>query len=258
MQLDNSFVVPVPVEQAWELLTDIPLIAPCMPGATLLSVDGDRYEGKVKVKVGPIVAEYSGTASFLERDEHLHKASLRADGRETRGQGSANATITAILTEVENGTKVDLTTDLAITGRVAQFGRGVLSEVTARLLDQFATCLETKLIGSPSTESTDGPSSTDSETISSTPSIGGTGGAEATEIRDDSVSQPTPRPSKTNGYGNVSYLKQEAEPVDILAIAGPSLRKRLVPAAVAIGGIIAALVAWRRLSGLRRLINKKH
>ncbi|MCL4313496.1 MAG: SRPBCC family protein [Actinobacteria bacterium] len=255
MQLDNSFVVPIPVEQAWELLTDIPLIAPCMPGATLLSASGDRYEGKVKVKVGPIVAEYSGTASFLERDEHLHKASLRADGRETRGQGSANATITAMLTEVENGTKVDLTTDLAITGRVAQFGRGVLSEVTAKLLDQFATCLQTKLIGSPSTEGADGHSSTDSEATSSTPSIGGT---EATKIRDDNVNQSATQSSKTNEYGNVSYLKQEAEPVDILAIAGPSLRKRLIPAVMAIAGIIAALVAWKRLSGLRHLINKKH
>lgn len=254
MQLDNSFTVQVPVEQAWELLTNIPLIAPCMPGATLLSAEGDRYEGKVKVKVGPIVAEYSGTASFLERDDQLHKASLRAEGRETRGQGSANATITALLTTVDNGTKVDLTTDLAITGRVAQFGRGVLSEVTAKLLEQFATCLEAKLIGSSATESIDNPDLTGSGSISP---VQGTPPKKEPSPQEGSDGETLASSNQPNEYGNVSYLRQEAEPVDILAIAGPSLRKRLLPAAAVIAGIAAVLVVWKRLSKLRRWTSKR-
>jgi carbon monoxide dehydrogenase subunit G len=146
VDLTNEFRVGVPVERAWEVLTDVERIAPCMPGAQLQEIEGDEYRGIVKVKVGPITAQYKGAARFVEQDEAGHRAVLRAQGRETRGQGNANATITAQLEPDGDGTKISVVTDLTITGRVAQFGRGVLADVSAKLLGQFADCLETKLL----------------------------------------------------------------------------------------------------------------
>jgi carbon monoxide dehydrogenase subunit G len=146
VDLTNEFRVAVPVERAWEVLTDVERIAPCMPGAQLQEIEGDEYRGIVKVKVGPITAQYKGAARFVEQDEAGHRAVLRAEGRETRGQGNANATITAQLEPDGDGTKISVMTDLTITGRVAQFGRGVLADVSTKLLGQFADCLETKLL----------------------------------------------------------------------------------------------------------------
>ncbi|MGH9289395.1 MAG: SRPBCC family protein, partial [Acidimicrobiales bacterium] len=151
MDLTNEFRVGVPVEEAWKVLTDVERIAPCMPGAQLQEIEGDEYRGVVKVKVGPITAQYKGAARFVERDEAGHRAVLRAEGRETRGQGNANATITALLEPDGDGTKISVTTDLTITGRVAQFGRGVLADVSAKLLGQFADCLESKLLAGEET-----------------------------------------------------------------------------------------------------------
>ena len=142
MELTNDFRVAVPVERAWAVLTDVELIAPCLPGAQLQEVEGDEYRGVVKVKVGPITAQYKGKATFVSQDAATHVAVLRAEGRETRGQGNANATITATLTSAEGGTQVSVATDLTVTGRVAQFGRGVLADVSAKLLDQFVENLE--------------------------------------------------------------------------------------------------------------------
>jgi uncharacterized protein len=146
VDLTNEFRVGVPVERAWEVLTDVERIAPCMPGAQLQEIEGDEYRGIVKVKVGPITAQYKGAARFAEQDEAGHRAVLRAEGRETRGQGNAHATITAQLEPDGDGTKISVVTDLTITGRVAQFGRGVLADVSTKLLGQFADCLETKLL----------------------------------------------------------------------------------------------------------------
>jgi carbon monoxide dehydrogenase subunit G len=150
VELTNEFRVGVPVEHAWEVLTDVERIAPCMPGAQLQEIEGDEYRGIVKVKVGPITAQYKGAAHFVEKDEAGHRAVLRAEGRETRGQGNANATITAQLDPDGDGTKISVVTDLTITGRVAQFGRGVLADVSTKLLGQFADCLETKLLAGES------------------------------------------------------------------------------------------------------------
>ncbi|MGH8980923.1 MAG: SRPBCC family protein, partial [Acidimicrobiales bacterium] len=147
MELTNEFTVDVPVDEAWSVLTDVARIAPCMPGAQLQSVDGDEYHGVVKVKVGPVTAEYKGKASFLERDAEAHRAVLRAEGRETRGQGNASATITAKLEPTGSATRVSVTTDLAISGRVAQFGRGVLGDVSTKLLGQFVDSLESTVLG---------------------------------------------------------------------------------------------------------------
>lgn len=146
MELKNDFRVGLPAEQAWAVLTDIERIAPCMPGAELYEIEGDEYHGLVKVKVGPITAQYRGKAFFLDKDDEAHRAVLRAEGRDNRGQGHANATITAQLVGDGDGTRVEITTDLAITGKVAQFGRGVLADVSVKLLDQFVNCLETDLL----------------------------------------------------------------------------------------------------------------
>jgi uncharacterized protein len=147
MELAHEFTVDTPIDRAWAVLTDVERIAPCMPGAELTEVDGDTYHGLVKVKVGPISAHYKGTASFVEKDEAAHRAVLKAAGRDTRGQGNASATVTAVMTEEGAGTRVAITTDMTVSGRVAQFGRGVMADVTARLLQQFVGNLEANVLG---------------------------------------------------------------------------------------------------------------
>jgi hypothetical protein len=146
MELVHEFSVPVPVEQAWQVLTDVERIAPCLPGAELTGSDGDSYQGQVKVKVGPITAQYRGTASFAEKDESKHRVVLKASGRDTRGQGTASATVTAVMVPDGSTTAVSIVTDLSITGRVAQFGRGVMGDVSARLLGQFVRNLEADVL----------------------------------------------------------------------------------------------------------------
>ena len=145
MQLDHEFTVPVPAAQAWPVLLDIERIAPCMPGATITKVDGDDFEGTVKVKVGPITVTYGGTASFLEKDESARLVVVEARGRETRGSGTATARVTAQLFDEGDRSRVGVTTDLSITGKPAQFGRGVMNDVGTKLLGRFADCLAAQL-----------------------------------------------------------------------------------------------------------------
>ena len=145
MELTHSFTVPVGIDNAWDVLTDIERIAPCMPGAVLDEVDRDRFTGTVKVKLGPIALTYKGTASWVQRDETAHRAVLDAQGRDARGNGTAAATITAGLVPDGTSTRVDVVTELKITGKPAQFGRGVLADVGEKLIGQFADCLADKL-----------------------------------------------------------------------------------------------------------------
>jgi carbon monoxide dehydrogenase subunit G len=153
VELSHEFSVKVPVAAAWKVLTDLERVAPCMPGLELQEVAGDEYRGVVKVKVGPLTARYQGVASFRERDEDLRRAVVRAEGRDTRGQGTASATVTATLEPEEGGTRVRLHTDLKITGKVAQFGRGVLADVSSRLLGEFVQALEADVLrGAPIAE----------------------------------------------------------------------------------------------------------
>jgi carbon monoxide dehydrogenase subunit G len=145
VQLENSFTVPVPVDEAWRVLLDIERIAPCMPGAALDSVDGDDFTGRVKVKLGPINLTYQGKASFIEKDEAAHRAVIDARGKDLRGNGTAAAVVTANLKSEGPITRVDVLTDLNITGRPAQFGRGVMTDVGNKLLGQFADKLAAQL-----------------------------------------------------------------------------------------------------------------
>ena len=146
MELTNDFEVSVPIERAWAVLTDVERIAPCLPGAKLEEIEGDEYRGFVKVKVGPVTAQYKGAARFVERDQEAYKAVLDASGRDSRGQGNANATVTATLEPVGEATRVHVVTDLNVTGKVAQFGRGVMVEVSTKLMKQFADNLESTVL----------------------------------------------------------------------------------------------------------------
>ncbi|MCX6531793.1 MAG: SRPBCC family protein, partial [Actinobacteria bacterium] len=135
MEINNSFEVKAPIDVAWATLTDLARIAPCLPGATLTSVEGDIYKGHVTVKVGPIVAKFGGQAIFQERNDTEHRAVLKGEGRDSTGKGNASAIITAQLEVVDaNTTRCTVTTDLTITGKIAQFGRGALADVSDKLL----------------------------------------------------------------------------------------------------------------------------
>jgi uncharacterized protein len=148
VELNNEFRVAVPAATTWQVLTDVERVAPCIPGAQLLSVDGDDFTGAVKVKVGPITVSYQGEASFQEKDEAAQRVVIKASGKETRGSGNAAALVTAQLKdEGAQGTLVSITTDLTISGKAAQFGRGVLADVSTNLIGQFARNLEADLLG---------------------------------------------------------------------------------------------------------------
>jgi carbon monoxide dehydrogenase subunit G len=152
VELKNEFRVAVPGAKTWQVLTDVERVAPCIPGAQLLSVDGDDFTGVVKVKVGPITVSYKGDASFQEKDEAAQRVVIKATGKETRGSGNAAAVVTAQLKDDgTRGTIVSITTDLTISGKAAQFGRGVLADVSTNLIGQFARNLEADLLGDTAT-----------------------------------------------------------------------------------------------------------
>ena len=156
MKLEHEFTVPTSVDEAWKVLLDVERVAPCMPGATLLTVDGDEFTGTVKVKVGPIQVTYKGQAKFAELDESAHRAVIEATGKEARGSGTAAATVVAQMRSTGDTTTVSVETELNVTGRPAQFGRGVMEEVAGKLIGQFANCLAEEL-ASPAAEATPEP-----------------------------------------------------------------------------------------------------
>jgi len=245
MELTNEFDVAVPVDQAWAVLTDIERIAPCLPGAQLREVEGDEYRGAVKIKVGPITTSYDGAIRFTELDENLHRAVMRAEGRETRGQGNVSAVITATLSSEGDHTKVVVVTDLTISGKVAQFGRGVLADVSAKLLDQFVVNLETTVLVPEDVAPSDEPvpaKKTKKPKVAAAPD---------TETA-TSVSEPT-----TGGNGDeadhvdatsaVRHIdSQEAEPVDLVDLAGGSVVRRIVKPVMIVAAIAFVLRAKRR------------
>lgn len=154
MELEHLFTVPASVEETWAAFNDPEVVAPCFPGATLISVDGDTFTGSAKIKLGPIALQYNGTGTYVERDEQARRAVIEAMGKDKRGNGTANATVTAQLTPEGDGTAVHVTTDLAVTGKPAQFGRGVMQDVSDKLLLQFVACLQTRLGASEDAEVT--------------------------------------------------------------------------------------------------------
>jgi uncharacterized protein len=268
MELSNEFVVAVAVDEAWGLLTDVERIAPCMPGAELQEIDGDEYRGVVKVKVGPITAQYKGKATFVEKDDAAHKAVLRAEGRDTRGQGNANATITATLVAEGSGTKVKVVTDLAITGRAAQFGRGVMADVSTKLLGQFVSCLEKNVLGASTAPaaSTEASAETSPEqapaevgasregaagagAAASAPQTREPGGASDAALAGGASGSNGKSSAATTSTGPRTVTSTPAEPVDLLGTAGSPVIKRLLPALV--GALLAFLIGRRIRRGRR-------
>jgi carbon monoxide dehydrogenase subunit G len=156
MKLENEFTVPASIDQAWAVLLDVPRVAPCLPGATVEEGQGEEgeYKGQMKIKIGPITASYKGTVKIQEADEAAHRVAMRAQAKDARGQGTAAATITSTMEEVADGTKIHVTTDMRVTGPAAQFGRGVMQDVSAKLMTRFAECLAEQMQGSPDVATT--------------------------------------------------------------------------------------------------------
>jgi len=248
MELTNDFRVGVPVERAWQVLTDVELIAPCMPGAQLQEVEGDEYRGVVKVKVGPVTAQYKGAARFVERDDAGHRAVLRAEGRETRGQGNANATITAQLTPDGDGTAVSVVTDLTVTGRVAQFGRGVMADVSAKLLGQFVDCLENKLLAEEPAAAAAAPAAAAAAPAAAGEAhgpldIASEGAAATAEVERAAEGAGAGAPAA----GGVRVIESpEAQPVDLLEAAGAPVAKRALPVVAGLTFLWLLSVFFRR------------
>jgi uncharacterized protein len=221
VKIEDSFRVDVPVEEAWKVLLDLERIAPCLPGAQLTEVEGDEYRGTVKIKVGPITAQYKGVAKIEKADEATRTVVLQAEGRDTRGQGNASATVTAVLVPEGDGTTVNIDTDLNITGKVAQFGRGVMADVSSKLLGQFAENLQRDVL---------------------------TGGAAADEAPTEATPAAADEEADTQPDSGVRKIEsKEAEPIDLMDAAGGSVGKRLVP-------IIAGLVV---VIAIRRIFKRR-
>jgi len=217
VRIDNEFTVGVPLERAWEVLTDLEGIAPCMPGARLTGVDGEVFSGEVRVKVGPVVSQYAGTATFASKDDAGHRAVIDAKGKDSRGSGNASALISAHLrADGDDRTVVTVETDLTISGKIAQLGGGMIKEVSTKLLGQFVACLEERLAA-------DVPAPAPVAATSDAPA----------------GSAPTPSP-------RVVAVAEPTDPVDLMRVAGGSVAKRLVPLAVGVAVVAVVVYVLRR------------
>jgi carbon monoxide dehydrogenase subunit G len=217
MEFEQHFSIPVPAQQAWTVLLDIERIAPCMPGMTLQEAEGDEFHGKVKVKVGPMTVTYSGTARIVERDEDARRAVIEASGKEMRGAGTARARITGTVAEHGQESAVDVRTELAITGRPAQFGRGVMADVADKLLGQFADCLAHELAADRQPEAAEQPGS-----LQAAPA----GAA-------DTAAAPVSADGRRHRPGD--------EAINLIDVAGASVLRRFGPALAVLAGL---LVVW--------------
>lgn len=202
MELEHSFTVPADIDTAWNTLLDVERIAMCMPGATLISVEGDTFKGEVKIKLGPVTMVFGGTASFVDKDLANHRLVINASGSETKGTSTAQATVTTqLVAENPTLTRVDVNTDLAITGKPAQFGRGVMSDVAGRIIGQFAGNLEGVIAAGTGTSNS--TSSDSSESIAAIPA-------------------------------------PAAEAIDMMEVAGGAVAKKLIPVVLVVIAVVAA------------------
>jgi uncharacterized protein len=232
MELEHSFTVPVPADQAWEVLLDVERVAPCMPGATLDSVDDDEIKGRIKVKLGPVSMTYAGTARFTERNRDAGVVTLAATGKETRGAGTAAATVRSELRSLGGQTEVTVHTSLNVTGRPAQFGRGVMADVSARLIGVFAANLADMLaVGNGSAAEPAAPESAQAATSAGTATAATAGTATAAAVSTATAAAvPAPREDSLN----------------LLGVAGLPVLKRVAVPAGALLAALAAVLIWRR------------
>jgi carbon monoxide dehydrogenase subunit G len=204
VELEHSFTVPADIDTAWNTLLDVERIAMCMPGATLISVEGDTFKGEVKIKLGPITMVFGGTASFVDKDVANHRLVINASGSETKGTSTAQATVTTqLVAESPTLTRVDVNTDLAITGKPAQFGRGVMSDVAGRIIGQFAGYLEGVIAAGSGTGST--------------------------------ASADTSAPA---------VPASAADAIDMMEVAGGAVAKKLIPVALVVVAVVAAWLVF--------------
>jgi uncharacterized protein len=250
MELQHTFTVPIGIDEAWTAFTDIERIAPCLPGAVITSVDGDSFAGTAKVKLGPIALQYSGRGTWVSRDEATYAAVIDAQGKDKRGNGTAGAVIRARLEPLGGGgggggeagssTTVVLDTELKITGRPAQFGRGVIQDVGTQILDQFAACLATRLAPDPAPSSGAGPSDPEPTAATSAPASAPT--SAPTAVEPDPPPLPIDPPAEA-----VRAPSAEPAELDLGNVVGSVLLKRLRPvvAGAAVVGVIIWLIARR-------------
>jgi carbon monoxide dehydrogenase subunit G len=217
MKIDNEFTVSVPVDRAWEVLTDLEGVSLCLPGARLTGVAGDVYSGEVRIKVGPVVSEYAGTAQFLEKDDVSYRTVIDAKGRDSRGAGNASALITVQLRADGDHTVVTVDTDLKISGKIAQLGGGMIKDVSQKLLGKFVECLEGKLAAPAA-----------SEILAAEPAVVDQPDPRLTADPVEVPPAPTPLPAP--------------EPLDLMSLAGGSMIKRLVPMLVVVALFVAVVV----------------
>jgi carbon monoxide dehydrogenase subunit G len=259
VDLEHSFTVPASIEETWKAFQDIESVAGCFPGATVTSFEGDDFKGSCKVKLGPIALVYSGQGTFVEKDEAAHRFVIEAKGKDKRGNGTAGATVTATLAdEGGSSTKVDVVTDLAITGKPAQFGRGVIQDVSDKLLQQFVTCLQSK-VGSSPEASAEAEQAPDAQ-----PEAGPSSEATATAVTEtESPPAPAPKPvagaspgarkAPSSTYGGVSTGTPGAasssgggtskdDALDLGATVLPILARTYWKQAL--GGLAGAAVLW--------------
>ncbi|MEW6638187.1 MAG: SRPBCC family protein [Actinomycetota bacterium] len=274
MKINNEFTVGVPVETAWEGLLDLERIAPCLPGAAIQESEGDRrYKGTMKVKIGPITANYRGTVEIKEADEANRRAVIRATGRDARGQGTASATITSTLEGQGETTKVSVETDMHLTGRAAQFGRGIAQDVAAKMLQQFADCLEEELAGQrgrvaetagtssgaeasgdgaregePPPVTPVGGTGTLGRVVSAEPGtpVAGTGSVEGTVVSGGGPSEPAAAAARTAGEeqpgAGTPPRREEPEAFDLGAASQEAILKRAAP--VLAGAGLLLFIVW--------------
>ena len=261
MELEHSFTIPVPPEQAWGVLLDVEKVAPCMPGATIDSVDGDQIKGRIKVKVGPVALTYAGTARFTDKDEQARKVVLEASGKETRGSGTAAATITSTLSDEAGQTRVVVHTTMTVTGRPAQFGRGVMAEVSGRVIEKFATNLAAQLSGGAAAPAVSAPAAaaatstgTERQSATAVASSPGEDQAPADQAPEDQAKVPIEdlnlpvrsynslRREGVHTVGSLTALSEQ----DLLAIDGlgpasvKEIRSRLADRGLSLGTVAGA------------------
>jgi carbon monoxide dehydrogenase subunit G len=266
MKINNEFTVSVPIQEAWDIMLDLERVAPCLPGAAVQGSEDDEYQGTMKVKIGPITANYKGTVKVEEADEENHRAVFEATGRDARGQGTASATIVSTLQEEGDQTKVRVETDMKLTGRAAQFGRGIAQDVATKMLGQFADCLEKEIAGdtgegaaaaAPETTEDKGDGASSQETPPAM-SVGGTAGRVISSEDPSVMAGGTVEGAVVDGGGPSETAagattaeqpraqqeprREEPEAFDLGAASQEAVLKRAAPVLAGLG--LLAILIW--------------
>jgi uncharacterized protein len=251
MQLENKFTIDAPIDKAWQALNTPETVAPCFPGATLQEYEGDSFTGTVKVKLGPISLTYKGKGTYVERDDANHKVVIDATGRDTRGNGTASAKVTGtMVADGPNRTAVTMVTDMTITGRPAQFGRGVISDVADKIIGQFSTCVASKLAPEKAEAEQATPAATTSPTPTPAASRGtngtGTPAGVAAATAGGPVLASAGQPAASTTAARPTEMRSEIDAIDLLDTAGVPVLKRLAP--VLAGGLLLLVIFLIRRS----------